>query len=625
MGSVYTPSPERTMITALAHEAAKRKMAVFPARGKEPVISKREGGNGYKDASSDHGRVTAMFNKAGRKATGYGIATGAASGVVVVDVDGPEARAEAERLGLRSEFVVKTGRPEGDGWHLYFKIPPGVKIRSRVLALGVELKAEGCYVVGPGSLHPSGATYRLVKDGKPSPMPECLLESEPDASLGDRVTDSGPVTVDLAGPQIAEGARNRELTRIAGRLHDGTRDQDQLAACLLAINSARCAPPLDEAEVSKIAASIYGREQCKPAPEPPPPEALQIVEGIEADLETLGWSPQREHTDYDFMVALCRIARRHSTVIPAGVRVEASIREIIEEAAIGSTRTGWKSANRLRSSGWLRRDGTGSGPKRGAFVLLSRAKGNIHPPGGVLEPPGVSSVSPGAPQVPPRSASRLRWSAPGQAGRLGKRRGRIIDVLEYTGGLNIDELADALTGEDGKRPRPRDLKRRTLPAMLASRVVECEAGKYRLSAEWRAALDRRREEDGEIAAAEYQRREHERQRERFAEAWKRGEVVSKDELARRRHRRRHPYHVHADHAPTHDEMQERWESRPERRREAIKEAIARLFEERPEYRTRRTGQVTCALVNYLGKDFPRGPDGVPKDAEVEELLEGQAA
>ena len=47
--------------------------------------------------------------------------------------------------------------------------------------------------------------------------------------------------------------------------------------------------------------------------------------------------------------------------------------------------------------------------------------------------------------------------------------------------------------------------------------------------------------------------------------------------------------------------------------------------ERPEYRTRRAGQVTCALVKYLDPDFPQGQEGYPKDAEVESILEGAAA
>jgi hypothetical protein len=63
---------------------------------------------------------------------------------------------------------------------------------------------------------------------------------------------------------------------------------------------------------------------------------------------------------------------------------------------------------------------------------------------------------------------------------------------------------------------------------------------------------------------------------------------------------------------------------PERRKRAIAAAIAGLFAQRPEYRSRRVGQIVCQLPRYLGPDFPRGPDGLPKDAEVEEILAGEA-
>ena len=72
-------------------------------------------------------------------------------------------------------------------------------------------------------------------------------------------------------------------------------------------------------------------------------------------------------------------------------------------------------------------------------------------------------------------------------------------------------------------------------------------------------------------------------------------------------------------------MREYRESFETRRNRAIEEAIARLFSEKPEYRTRRVGQIACAIVPYLEADFPRGGVGLPKDAEVEAILDGVAA
>lgn len=89
------------------------------------------------------------------------------------------------------------------------------------------------------------------------------------------------------------------------------------------------------------------------------------------------------------------------------------------------------------------------------------------------------------------------------------------------------------------------------------------------------------------------------------------------------YRKRHE--VEADPAPSEEEMRDFGESYPERRREAIGAALVRLFQEPPECRGRRAGQVACRLVFYLPEDFPRGPDGAPKDAEVEAILDGERA
>jgi hypothetical protein len=58
--------------------------------------------------------------------------------------------------------IVKTGR----GYHVYFKAESPVKTLSMLDSEGKEiatLKGEGSYVVGPPSLHPSGARYEFIR------------------------------------------------------------------------------------------------------------------------------------------------------------------------------------------------------------------------------------------------------------------------------------------------------------------------------------------------------------------------------------------------------------------------------------------------------------------------------
>jgi hypothetical protein len=100
-----------------------------------------------------------------------GIVTGAASGIVVLDIDprngGDDALFELERLHgpLPLTPMVLTG---SGGWHYYFHLPAGCVVASGTLAQGVDLKAEGGFAVGPGSIHRSGHRYEWEVTSHPT-------------------------------------------------------------------------------------------------------------------------------------------------------------------------------------------------------------------------------------------------------------------------------------------------------------------------------------------------------------------------------------------------------------------------------------------------------------------------
>jgi hypothetical protein len=80
--------------------------------------------------------------------------------------------------------------------------------------------------------------------------------------------------------------------------------------------------------------------------------------------------------------------------------------------------------------------------------------------------------------------------------RLGKGCEQVVDILEAAGGtMRYAALAAAV----GVR-RPRDLRRRVLGRLEEAAVVECTGNTVALTPDWREALGRRREEDGEVAA-----------------------------------------------------------------------------------------------------------------------------
>ncbi|MGN7928651.1 bifunctional DNA primase/polymerase [Sphingopyxis sp. 22461] len=90
---------------------------------------------------------------------GVAIVTGAPSGIVVLDVDSAEAQALVDSWDLPPTPCVSTGR----GRHYYFG-HPGFKVGNSVRIAGTKLdiRGDGGYVVGAGSVHESGAMYEWL-------------------------------------------------------------------------------------------------------------------------------------------------------------------------------------------------------------------------------------------------------------------------------------------------------------------------------------------------------------------------------------------------------------------------------------------------------------------------------
>ena len=86
------------------------------------AVSSRPPGRGFHDATTDRARVRAWWSRF--PAANIGMPTGAASGVVVVDVDvhgvnGYEAFGRARRAGLLNGWEALVRSPTG-GLHIYY-------------------------------------------------------------------------------------------------------------------------------------------------------------------------------------------------------------------------------------------------------------------------------------------------------------------------------------------------------------------------------------------------------------------------------------------------------------------------------------------------------------------------
>jgi len=91
--------------------------------------------------------------------------TGAVSGLVVVDCDNEAGIAWANAHLSPTPIKVRTAKGE----HWYYQHPGGrvrnkVRINTGDPAVAIDVKADGGYVVGPGSVHASGHVYTAFGD-----------------------------------------------------------------------------------------------------------------------------------------------------------------------------------------------------------------------------------------------------------------------------------------------------------------------------------------------------------------------------------------------------------------------------------------------------------------------------
>lgn len=229
--------------------------------GKHPLTAR-----GFLDASRDPDRVKRWWTQ--WPGANIGIPTGPVSDVLVIDIDAAKGgwasadNLEAEGNLFPATRVVKTG---GGGLHSYFRYPSGVTIRNSEskLALGVDVRGDGGYVIAPPSLHRSGNRYTwasldgLDGDGNEfAPAPDWLLErlcDRPPTYQSPRVQRTPFATHE--GP-IPEGERNGTLASKAGTLRRSGFSEGEILAALMQMNVGRCRPPLPESEVARIAKSI---------------------------------------------------------------------------------------------------------------------------------------------------------------------------------------------------------------------------------------------------------------------------------------------------------------------------------------------------------------------------------
>jgi hypothetical protein len=252
----------------------------------------------YQSRLPTHEEVDAWF--AAWSGFNLAVATGALSGVVVVDADTPEAVAWCEANGLTSPFSVRTRR----GRHYYFAHPRnGERFKNvahnAVRGYGLyeiphlDFRGDGGYVIIPPSISRNAEkgdhkyewepTYLDWDDcpvwrGKPSlkdvtdiPAGEFSFESldlsgvglpNPDDFLP--VWDRMAKRVERLGRKFNDGdGRNNALTQYLGELvRQGVDDQEELLIAADAFQEAFFAEPLEQSEIEATARSVLTMDRA---------------------------------------------------------------------------------------------------------------------------------------------------------------------------------------------------------------------------------------------------------------------------------------------------------------------------------------------------------------------------
>lgn len=181
---------------------------------------------------------------------GVGFVTGAISGVVVLDIDhrsGDIQKTYSETLQkYPTQLVVRTG---SGGYHLYYKHPGG-KIGNRVNILpGIDLRADGGFIVAPPTLHPNGQPYEWILGGPLGDFPLTLLQQE--ATKGP--SEEKWLSESLKG--VSSGGRNDTAARLAGYFFKKGIPIDVVYSMLTEWNKKNI-PPLDEQELQTTVKSV---------------------------------------------------------------------------------------------------------------------------------------------------------------------------------------------------------------------------------------------------------------------------------------------------------------------------------------------------------------------------------
>jgi hypothetical protein len=250
------------MMLQSARALAERGLAIFPClpRDKRPATP-----HGVKDATTDPIEIENWWHQ--NPHYNLASATGAVSGLFVIDLDGADAEAELRKLEAKyGELPVTVESITGRGRHLFFKCRERpVRNSAGKIATNIDVRATGGYVIAPPSIHPSGRRYSWSVDSAATfaDPPDWLLSIVAEPQGGTATGTPTSEWRDMVRNGVAEGQRNSSAARLAGYLVRRFIDPVVVLEIVQSWNALRCSPPLPPDEIIAIVNSICGRELAR--------------------------------------------------------------------------------------------------------------------------------------------------------------------------------------------------------------------------------------------------------------------------------------------------------------------------------------------------------------------------
>jgi hypothetical protein len=226
-------SQDVALLRSSAQDALSRNFAILAVEPNSKKPLSKYSPNGVKSASTDPKIALRPYDEG--VPANYGVAC-EKSNLAVIDVDKGVSSLEGlklwmQRNSLHETLTVVSGR-QGFGAHLYYS---GAVPSTTFDLEGVsgEVKSIGAYVVGAGSVHPSGKKYEIADNAPVAKFPTEVFK-------GKEKLRAKPAIVSAVVP---EGQRNRWETSLAGYLRNfkgGALSDDAIYEGLKALSSVCC-------------------------------------------------------------------------------------------------------------------------------------------------------------------------------------------------------------------------------------------------------------------------------------------------------------------------------------------------------------------------------------------------